>query len=225
MREEILENMSCRPKFTNYLQIKDTLTASTYDGAKQSKPSIAWRRKQNWTSTTWKKQLKKVPEDDHPYMDLSMIVKQLSLLLFCLTSDGWTISSFDLLVIVFPLFPKMYAYLTNTSYGFNFIFWFLFHSILTIHTNIHTHRCATNTFNKKITTLFLRPCMKKKMTSKFNKSPPFSNLIGRSSYRYLRSYQIIKGKNKYRSTINSLYKTPLSFYHQQTRDGNHHRRT
>ncbi|CAH1421336.1 unnamed protein product [Lactuca virosa] len=35
MKNEVLENMSRCPKYTNYLQMKDILTSSTYDASKR----------------------------------------------------------------------------------------------------------------------------------------------------------------------------------------------
>ncbi|CAH1444106.1 unnamed protein product [Lactuca virosa] len=69
MKQEVLDNMSRRPKFTNYLQMKDVLNSSSYELSERIRTIYRLKKKTEGTIEKVKSLLKKIPENDQPYMD------------------------------------------------------------------------------------------------------------------------------------------------------------
>nr|KAJ0220200.1 hypothetical protein LSAT_V11C200058220 [Lactuca sativa] len=61
MKKEVLDNMSRRPKFTNYLYMKDILTSSTYDAAKRIQDIYNLKKETEVAIDNLKNLLKKLP--------------------------------------------------------------------------------------------------------------------------------------------------------------------
>ncbi|KAL7613140.1 hypothetical protein Lser_V15G05400 [Lactuca serriola] len=61
MKKEVLDNMSRRPKFTNYLYMKDILTSSTYDAAKRIQDIYNLKKETEVAIDKLKNLLKKLP--------------------------------------------------------------------------------------------------------------------------------------------------------------------
>ncbi|CAI9269282.1 unnamed protein product [Lactuca saligna] len=69
LRNEIMEKMNCRPRYPNYLQTKAILTTSIHDGAKAVQIIYSLKRETESIIEKLKMEMKKIPEDDQPYMD------------------------------------------------------------------------------------------------------------------------------------------------------------
>ncbi|CAI9263566.1 unnamed protein product [Lactuca saligna] len=69
LTKEIMEKVSCRPKYANYLQMKAVLATSIHDGAKAIQTIYSLKRETESIIEKMKIEMKKIPEDDQPYMD------------------------------------------------------------------------------------------------------------------------------------------------------------
>ncbi|CAI9263413.1 unnamed protein product [Lactuca saligna] len=69
MKNEVLENMSCRPKYTNYLDMKEVINKSTYVASKRIMAIYSLKKETETTIQELRKLLKTLPEDDQPYME------------------------------------------------------------------------------------------------------------------------------------------------------------
>ncbi|CAI9281027.1 unnamed protein product [Lactuca saligna] len=69
MKNDLLENMSRRPKYTNYLQMKDVINNITYVALKRIMVIYSLKKNTETTIQELKKLLKTLPEDDQPYID------------------------------------------------------------------------------------------------------------------------------------------------------------
>ncbi|KAL7611265.1 hypothetical protein Lser_V15G13381 [Lactuca serriola] len=69
MKNELLENMSRRPKYTNYLDMKELINNSTYVASKRIMAIYSLKKETETTIQELRKLLKTLPEDDQPYMD------------------------------------------------------------------------------------------------------------------------------------------------------------
>ncbi|CAI9283242.1 unnamed protein product [Lactuca saligna] len=69
MKNELLENICRRPKYTNYLQMKDAINKSTYVASKRIMAIYSLKKETETTIQELKKLLKTLPEDDQSYID------------------------------------------------------------------------------------------------------------------------------------------------------------
>ncbi|CAI9261036.1 unnamed protein product [Lactuca saligna] len=69
MKNEVLENMSCRPKYTNYLDMKEVINKSTYVASKRIMAIYSLKKETETTIQELRKLLKTLHRDDQPYME------------------------------------------------------------------------------------------------------------------------------------------------------------